>query len=106
MEMPGIGSIEGIGSAGGARGLAAFGAVPRAADSSDAQGTGFGALLEGLGAAQAEADRALIDLAVGGDRDLHDVMLAVEMESIAFELATQIRNRLVDAYQEIFRMSV
>ena len=55
---------------------------------------------------QGQSDAALADLAVGGDRDLHDVVLAVEMESIAFELAVQIRNRLVEAYQEIFRMSV
>ena len=33
-------------------------------------------------------------------------MLAVEMESIAFELAIQIRNRLVDAYNESFRMAI
>ncbi len=69
-------------------------------------GGGFGALLDSLGQTQADAEAALVDLAVGGDMDLHDVVLAVEMESIAFELAVQIRNRLVDAYQEIFRMSV
>ena len=48
----------------------------------------------------------MVDLAVGGEQDLHDIVLAVEMESIAFELAVQIRNRLVDAYSEIFRMSI
>ena len=53
-----------------------------------------------------EAGGALADLAVGGEQDLHDAVLAVEMESIAFELAVQMRNRLVEAYQEIFRMSV
>ncbi len=74
---------------------------------SDEGGEGqFASLLAGLGEMQSEADAALADLAIGGDRDLHDVVLAVEMESIAFELAVQIRNRLVDAYQEIFRMSV
>ena len=74
---------------------------------SDGGGEGqFASLLAGLGEMQGEADTALADLAIGGDRDLHDVVLAVEMESIAFELAVQIRNRLVEAYQEIFRMSV
>ncbi len=38
--------------------------------------------------------------------DLHDAVLAAELESLSFDLAVQIRNRLVDAYQEIFRMSV
>lgn len=102
----GIEGIAGIGPISGEGVLAVSGGTSGGGNSPDVQGSGFGALLEGLGAAQSEADRALIDLAVGGDRDLHDVMLAVEMESIAFELATQIRNRLVDAYQEIFRMSV
>ena len=63
-------------------------------------------MLNSLGQTQADAEAALVDLAVGGEMDLHDVVLAVEMESIAFELAVQIRNRLVDAYQAIFRMTV
>ena len=66
----------------------------------------FGDLLNGLGGLEQDAEAALADLAVGGEQDLHDVVLAVEMESIAFELAVQMRNRLVDAYQTIFRMSV
>ena len=40
----------------------------------------FASLLAGLGEMQGEADTALADLAIGGDRDLHDVVLAVEME--------------------------
>ena len=90
--------IQGIGEGAGADGSRAL------AGSGD--GGGFGELLSSLGEIQAEAGSALTDLAVDGERDLHDVVLAVEMESIAFELAVQIRNRLVDAYQEIFRMSV
>jgi len=52
------------------------------------------------------ADDAVTRLATGQDNDLHDVMLSVESEGLAFDLAVQIRNRLVDAYSEIFRMQV
>ena len=69
-------------------------------------GTGFGELLDGLAGMEAQGAAALEDLAVASERDVHDAVLAVELESIAFELAVQVRNRLVDAYQEIFRMSV
>lgn len=69
-------------------------------------GNSFAELLDALNGASAEADSAVADLAVGGDRDLHDVVLSVEMESLAFDLAVQIRNRLVEAYSEIFRMQV
>ena len=81
-----------------------FGSSP-AAGATAADGA-FGGLLDALQQTGAQADAALADLAVGGDMDLHDVVLAVEVESIAFELATQLRNRLVCAYQEIFRMNV
>ena len=67
---------------------------------------GFGDVLEGLAAVEADASGAITDLAIGGDIDLHEAVLAVEMESIAFDLAIQVRNRLVEAYQEIFRMTV
>ena len=45
---------------------------------SDEGGEGqFASLLAGLGEMQGEADAALADLSIGGDRDLHDVVLAV-----------------------------
>lgn len=72
----------------------------------EADGGGFGALLDNLSAAAAGADQAVVDVAVGADTDLHDVVLAVEMESLAFDLAVQIRNRLVDMYQEVSRMQI
>jgi len=72
----------------------------------EADGGGFGALLDDLSAAAAGADQAVVDVAVGADTDLHDVVLAVEMESLAFDLAVQIRNRLVDMYQEVSRMQI
>ncbi len=66
----------------------------------------FAQLLDGLANATHEADGAVEALATGQESDLHDVMLAIEMESMSFELAVEIRNKLVDAWTEIFRMSV
>lgn len=45
-------------------------------------------------------------LATGEDVDLADVMLSLEAESMAIDLATQVRNRAVEAYQEVFRMQM
>ncbi len=92
---PGIAPVPGIATPG-----------VEAAGVGSGGGLSFGALLDGLGAAEGDAGAALIDLAVDGERDLHDVVLAVEMESIAFDLAVQIRNRMVNAYEEIFRMAI
>jgi flagellar hook-basal body complex protein FliE len=38
--------------------------------------------------------------------DLHSVMIASEEASIALQLATQVRNKVVEAYQEIEKLSV
>jgi flagellar hook-basal body complex protein FliE len=46
------------------------------------------------------------EAAVGGDVDLHDVMISGEKAGVALNLTLQIRNRLVDAYQEVMRMQV
>jgi len=59
-----------------------------------------------VNALQAEADSAIWRLASGQADNLHEVMIAVERASIALELTIAIRNRLVEAYQEIMRMQV
>ena len=47
-----------------------------------------------------------VDLAKGEVEDVHDVMIAVEKANIAMELMLEIRNKIVEAYQEVMRMPV
>lgn len=46
------------------------------------------------------------DLAMGKDVELHDVMIAAEKASVAVNLTMQVRNKLVESYQEVMRMQV
>jgi len=52
------------------------------------------------------ADEASRAYATGRSTDVTATMVAVERSSITFALMLQIRNRLLDAYQEIQRMQV
>lgn len=97
-----IGGLPGALGGFGAAGAPAIGGQQRGEEA----GGGFGGLLASLTNAQQSADGAMVDVATGSDGDMHNAVLAVEMESLQFDLAVQIRNRLVDAYQEMFRMSV
>jgi flagellar hook-basal body complex protein FliE len=45
-------------------------------------------------------------LVAGEQVDLHEVMISSEEAAIAFELMLEIRNKLVEAYQELQRMHV
>jgi flagellar hook-basal body complex protein FliE len=72
----------------------------------EATGAGFSKALDSLTAMQAESDRAIEKLIAGEEVDLHQVMLSVEKMDLAFRVALQLRNKLVQAYQEIMRMQV
>lgn len=51
---------------------------------------------------------ALADAYQAGDKsvDLTKVMLEVQKASLAFRAMTEVRNKLVDAYQQVMNMSV
>ncbi len=55
---------------------------------------------------QTGADATATQLAVGGDVDIHDAMIAMEEASLGFQLVVQVRNKAIDAYQEIMRMQM
>jgi flagellar hook-basal body complex protein FliE len=73
-------------------------------------GTGFSDLLaQMVGKVQelgVESDRLSVDLALGRPVELHQVMLAATKAQLALELLIELRNKIIEAYQEISRMPV
>ncbi len=55
---------------------------------------------------QAEADQARIDLATGQTENVAEVFTAVKKAELAFQTLMQIRNQLMDAYDEIKAMRI
>jgi len=53
---------------------------------------------------QTDADQQVADLLQGNGRDLHAALIAVEKADLSFQLMMQVRNKIVQAYQEISRM--
>lgn len=53
---------------------------------------------------QIDAEKAVEDLLTGKRDDVSRVLLAVQKADLAFETMMQIRNKLLEAYQEIMRM--
>uniref|UniRef100_A0A7C2EKC5 Flagellar hook-basal body complex protein FliE n=1 Tax=Ammonifex degensii TaxID=42838 RepID=A0A7C2EKC5_9THEO len=59
-----------------------------------------------VNAAQVRADEAIKAFLSGETKDLHQVVLATEEAKLMLELAVQVRNKVVEAYQEISRMQI
>ena len=55
---------------------------------------------------QQKADHAIHQLVGEGKGDLQDTMIALEKADVSFRLMMQIRNKVLEAYQEIMRMQV
>jgi flagellar hook-basal body complex protein FliE len=53
-----------------------------------------------------ESTQAQLDLISGNARDLHTATLAAEKASLALDLVISVRNKALEAYQEIMRMPV
>ena len=52
------------------------------------------------------ADAHVQALAAGQPADPHEIMLAVEQANMALDLVIEVRNRLLEAYQELSRTQV
>lgn len=81
-----------------------------AASTQGTQGAGFSEMVtQGLD----QVNGALLDsqvdmqrLAAGDVGNLHQVMLKMEQSRLSFQLMMQVRNRLLESYQEMMRMQV
>lgn len=94
-----------IGGAGGAGG-----ADTGLGQADGASGGGFGKMLEGaigkLEGSLGDAATASQQLATGQAKDISQVAITVERSVLELQLAAQIRNKAVEAYQDIYRMQL
>lgn len=107
-------TVEAIGSVVAAPALAAM-APNQAVDGmaiapAPAAGAGFGTWFANEVAAVntglVNADHAVHKLALGEGASLHQVMIDMEQAKLSFQLLAQVRNKMLEAYQEVMRMQV
>ena len=55
---------------------------------------------------QAQRETMVEQMVTGEATEVHDVMIAAKESQLAFELLLEIRNKLLESYQEIMRMQV
>jgi flagellar hook-basal body complex protein FliE len=99
-----IGFLPPVDAAAMASGAAASGAT------GGAPAAGFGDLFaKGLSEVNSQlvaSQSELQGLALGDAANLHQVMIRLEETRLAFQLMVQVRNRLLEAYQDVMRMQI
>ena len=100
MEIAGIESGVGLSKA--------FPETPKISSSPTVEGAGkfFSELVSKVNDMQVQSDKSIQGLASGESKNLHEVMIEVEKASISFQFLSQVRNKALDAYQEVMRMQV
>lgn len=66
----------------------------------------LGDALAQVNSLQQNADAGAVKLAAGEPVAIDEVMLAMQKADLALQLTMQIRNKLVEAYQDIARMQI
>ncbi|MFN0007779.1 MAG: flagellar hook-basal body complex protein FliE [Planctomycetota bacterium] len=84
-----------------------------AADPAPAEGPrsgGFASLLEGgiekFDSTVRGNDHLVDDFVTGKVEDFHEIALRLKQSELSFRFTMEVRNKLVDAYREVMRMSV
>jgi len=99
MPIPAIGALSGISAASG---------VPATSATTGTGAASFGSALTGavddLQQLQSTSDTLAIKAVTGNLDDIHDATLASTRAQVTLELVAGVRNKAVDAFNEIMRM--
>ena len=86
------------------------GILPNPISVTNAAPAGFDKLVTSLvnevSAKQAAAGESVNGLLSGQNVSLHQTMIAMEEASISFQLMVEVRNKLLESYQELMRMQI
>jgi flagellar hook-basal body complex protein FliE len=103
-------AIDSVTNAPGVPSLTAAAEVSAAGKPAGSAGQGgFNATLrDWLGSVDTSASQAndAVRRMLDGTGDVHEAMIALQKADVALQLTVQIRNKLIQAYQDVMRMSV
>lgn len=72
--------------------------------------SGFGEVLKDaistVSELQNQSNQEIQKLMTGESKDLHTTVIAMQKADLSFQMMMQVRNKIVQAYQEIMRMQV
>ena len=72
----------------------------------DSFSTMLGKMVAEVNDKQITAAQTVNNLQAGGNVSLHQAVIAMEEANVSFQLMVEVRNKLLDAYQEIMKMQV
>ena len=98
MSVPPVGPV--------AAASAASSVAPAATKPGGATDNIFARMVKGANQQQIVADEAVQQLATGQTDNLQQVVLTAAKADLSFRLVLELRNKLIDSYQEIMRMQV
>lgn len=59
--------------------------------------------LNSVNSAQFEADEAVKQVLAGESKDIHETMIALQKADVSLKLMLEVRNKILEAYQEVMR---
>jgi len=93
-------TIPGLGQGTYDAGHSTGGMLPGESSEADFMNT-LRSAMDQVGQLQGEADGKVAQLLSGNGQDVHSAMIAVEKANLAFEMMVQVRNKIVQAYQQV-----
>lgn len=60
--------------------------------------------MDQVGQIQSDAQSSVVGMLRGDGGDVHSAMIAMEKADLSFQLMMQVRNKIIQAYQEVSRM--
>jgi len=81
-------------------------ATPDAASAGSSFVDSLGSAMKNLNTQLVSADGQMANFAAGGSADLQTVMLEMQEASIGLKVGIAVRDKLLEAYQEVMRLSI
>ena len=97
VRMPGVDSAGSVGRAS---------EVLPGQSANDSFGSLLGRMVQEVNAKQNNAAESVSALQSGGNVSLHQAVIAMEEASVSFQLMVEVRNKLLESYQEVMRMQI